>query len=219
MSRAGADTRDALLDAAEQLFAERGYEGTSLRDIAGAASQNMALSTYHFGSKERLFEAVVQRRATAIEALRLAALAKVEVTTLSRQDAIRSLVEAYALPMIEACFGPSRQWRAYVRLMSQIAAIERWRPLIREYYDPCSSRFMEKFAEALPHADRRELQDAFGLMTATMLYVCSYSNRFDNLREQSLEEAEERSSATENFIRFAGAGFLAFAAPSDKRGK
>src|ERR1700693_1143954 len=74
MSRAGVGTRAKLLDAAERLFADHGYDGTSLRDIAGRPQQHLALSTYHFGTKERLFEEVIQRRASEMEAIRLAAL-------------------------------------------------------------------------------------------------------------------------------------------------
>ncbi|AXB43164.1 TetR/AcrR family transcriptional regulator [Amycolatopsis albispora] len=55
-------TRQALLDAAEQLFAERGFDRTTVREIARQAEANQALLFRYFGSKEALFEAVVARR-------------------------------------------------------------------------------------------------------------------------------------------------------------
>ncbi|MGC7101967.1 TetR family transcriptional regulator [Amycolatopsis lurida] len=55
-------TRRALLDAAEQLFAERGFDRTTVREIARQADANQALLFRYFGSKEALFEAVVARR-------------------------------------------------------------------------------------------------------------------------------------------------------------
>ena len=58
-----AATRERILDAAEKLFAERGYHGVSIRDVTGAAEVDVALVNYHFGSKEMLLEAVVARRA------------------------------------------------------------------------------------------------------------------------------------------------------------
>lgn len=53
-------TRDAVRDAAERLFAERGYAATSVRDIAGAAGVDPALVIRHFGSKEKLFLATMR---------------------------------------------------------------------------------------------------------------------------------------------------------------
>ncbi len=50
-----ASTREKLLDVAGKLFAEHGYDGTSVRDIIGAANVNLGAITYHFGNKQTLF--------------------------------------------------------------------------------------------------------------------------------------------------------------------
>src|SRR5712691_4179518 len=57
-----ADTKTRILDAAEQLFMEHGFEATSLRSLTTAAGVNLAAVNYHFGSKEELFQAVLTRR-------------------------------------------------------------------------------------------------------------------------------------------------------------
>ncbi|UCE71126.1 MAG: helix-turn-helix transcriptional regulator, partial [Nitrospiraceae bacterium] len=54
-----ADTKDSILNAAECLFAEKGYSGTSLRALTGKAKVNLAAVNYHFGSKQALLEAVI----------------------------------------------------------------------------------------------------------------------------------------------------------------
>ena len=51
-----------IIEATEKLFAERGYEGTSVRDIAQDAGVNVAMISYYFGSKEKLLEAVFSHR-------------------------------------------------------------------------------------------------------------------------------------------------------------
>jgi AcrR family transcriptional regulator len=56
-------TRGKLLDAAELLFAERGYNGASTREIAAAAKANLGSIPYYFGSKENLLKEVIRRRA------------------------------------------------------------------------------------------------------------------------------------------------------------
>ena len=61
-------TRDRLLDAAEQLFAEHGFDGISLRQIGVATAQgNTGAIQYHFRSKEGLISAVLTRRAKRFE--------------------------------------------------------------------------------------------------------------------------------------------------------
>ena len=55
------DTKTKILNAAEQLFAERGYADTSLRLITSQAEVNLASVNYHFGSKKELIQAVLAR--------------------------------------------------------------------------------------------------------------------------------------------------------------
>jgi AcrR family transcriptional regulator len=54
-------TKDKILDAAEQFFADKGFNGTSLREITGQAEVNLAAVNYHFGSKKELIKAVMSR--------------------------------------------------------------------------------------------------------------------------------------------------------------
>jgi AcrR family transcriptional regulator len=56
------DTKEIILDKAEELFAAKGYNGTSLRMITSGAEVNLAAVNYHFGSKEGLVAAVISRR-------------------------------------------------------------------------------------------------------------------------------------------------------------
>jgi AcrR family transcriptional regulator len=57
------DKRAQILAVAEQLFAENGFDGTSVRDIAQLANVNLAMISYYFGSKEKLLEALIEDRA------------------------------------------------------------------------------------------------------------------------------------------------------------
>lgn len=83
-------TRDLLLDAAQDLFARQGFGPTSIKQIGQAARQNPALLYYYFGSKDRLYRAVLQRVMTALAERGSAALA----ASSSPPDAVRGLVQA-----------------------------------------------------------------------------------------------------------------------------
>jgi AcrR family transcriptional regulator len=65
--REDAGSRSLLLDAAEKLFASKGYAGTSVRDIAKESKLNLSLISYYFGSKEQLFAALMEERVTFLE--------------------------------------------------------------------------------------------------------------------------------------------------------
>ena len=71
-------TKDKILDAAEALFMEHGFEATSLRSITTAAAVNLAAVNYHFGSKEELFQAVLTRRLDPMNQERLDLLTRLE---------------------------------------------------------------------------------------------------------------------------------------------
>jgi len=58
--------RELLLDKAEELFSAHGFEGTSIRHLAREAKVNVAMISYYFGSKEKLFEALVEQRTASI---------------------------------------------------------------------------------------------------------------------------------------------------------
>ena len=73
-----ADTKQRILDVAEQLFADNGFAGTSLRRIIAAAEVNLAAVHYHFRSKESLLEAVLMRRMVPLNDERLALLNQLE---------------------------------------------------------------------------------------------------------------------------------------------
>lgn len=94
-----AEARTRLLDAAERLIAERGSEA-SLREIALAAGQrNNAAVQYHFGDREGLIRAVIERRLAGLEARRLTLLAEAE--SAGRGDDIGALLAVLVAPMLD----------------------------------------------------------------------------------------------------------------------
>lgn len=56
------DKRDYILDVAERLFAEQGFEAVSVREISKEADINIAMVSYYFGSKEKLYEDIIKRK-------------------------------------------------------------------------------------------------------------------------------------------------------------
>ena len=99
------ETKTRILDAAERLFAEHGFSDTSMRDITTAADVNLAAINYHFGSKESLFIAVMERRTIPINRERIRRLDALEVDAGTKPVTAENLVRAFLSPMLESRSG------------------------------------------------------------------------------------------------------------------
>ena len=77
-----------IMEAAEKLFAEKGFDGTSVRDIADEAGVNLAMISYYFGSKEKLMESLFKYRGESI---------KLQLITMLENKELSSLQKVYAL--------------------------------------------------------------------------------------------------------------------------
>ena len=137
-----------ILDAAEQLFAEKGVAGTSVRNITEKAGVNVAAVNYHFDKKENLVGRVIERRASTLEEGRRRALDAVEVRAKheNRQPTVRELVDAMITPVFNLARSDQAQWQYFVRFISRVP----WEPQVEELAQPESTRrLFERFAEAL----------------------------------------------------------------------
>jgi AcrR family transcriptional regulator len=95
------ETRNRLLEEAERLFAERGFEATSVRDITAAAGANLAAVNYHFGGKDKLYREVFRRRLNAVKEQRLAAVRAAAARDDGLEDLVRSFTEAVLAPFVD----------------------------------------------------------------------------------------------------------------------
>jgi AcrR family transcriptional regulator len=102
--------REAILEAAEELFADNGFDATSIRELAGRAGVNLAMINYYFGSKEKLFEALVEYRASYLRE-RIHDLQKEELHPVEK---IERLIELY----VERIFTHHRFHRILQRQIS-----------------------------------------------------------------------------------------------------
>jgi AcrR family transcriptional regulator len=118
--------KERMIEAAEQLFARRGISAVSLREIRAATGQrNTAAVHYHFGSKERLVEAIVDHRMRQIDQRRLAMMEALEGD--GRASDLRSLVEATFYPFAASLTPGS----CYARFLAQALAEGAYRRVLR----------------------------------------------------------------------------------------
>lgn len=97
----GAHTREQLLDAAERLFARRGFEATSVREITSAAACNLAAVNYHFGGKLALYRETFRRRLAAVRDDRVATIERaLAAPGADLESVLTSFAEAFLAPLL-----------------------------------------------------------------------------------------------------------------------
>lgn len=100
-SELGAQTRERLLDAAERLFAEKGFAATSVRDITAAAASNIAAVNYHFGGKYNLYNEVFRRRMAAIREQRIASIRQSTGEGGTLEVVLQAFATAFLQPLVD----------------------------------------------------------------------------------------------------------------------
>src|SRR5262245_41861999 len=170
-----ANTKARILDAAEQLLSDLGFEGTSIRAIVGAADVNLAAIHYHFRSKEALLEAVLTRRITHVNEARLERLHAAEAAAAPHAPTVEHILRAFILPTIEFA-QRDESGAVFVRLMSRMFTEPRFSLtnfLGRKFGDTIA-RFSEALVSALPAVPREVvLWRAFFTLGAMHHLLCS----------------------------------------------
>lgn len=159
MPRSAEPTSRALVAAAERLFAERGIDGVSLREINAAAGQrNSTALQYHFGDRAGLLRAILAKHRPEIEARRHQLLDEYEARgALPAAEARRTLAAALVRPAA-AKLGDPDGGRDYLRVMEQLVhrmppslpedgggSIDRWRTLVAPLLPEAAVRLHQRF--------------------------------------------------------------------------
>jgi AcrR family transcriptional regulator len=114
----GVATREHLLDIAEQLFAQEGVAGVSIRAVNAAAGLAPAGVHYHFGSKDALLEEVVRRRGDPLAKELMVGVGN--LVARGRRPTADQLVRAFALPMVAVLESDPVRGRYWFSVLAQL---------------------------------------------------------------------------------------------------
>lgn len=168
--RSRSHARRRLLDAAEVLFADKGYVGASMRDISQAAGVPLGTATYHFREKEDLFREVLLRRVPEVTAALERNLAQAPA------DDVQAILEAYGDPMLEWLSTDDAGWRAYIRLLCMTGLQPAMRQLVEptlEAHAPILESYRAALNGAALHVDPKVLPRIFYVYQNALLGVRS----------------------------------------------
>jgi AcrR family transcriptional regulator len=205
--RSAAATSERILDAAEQLFASRGFFGASLREITGAAGVDLALANYHFGSKEQLFEAVLMRRAEILNRERLELLDKARRDAAPAAPSAEAIIDAFTHPLLNRSARGGAGWKAYFALVAQANNSPRWGgAVITKYFDPVVDKFIAALRETLPGCDARDLYWSYHFLSGALTLTFAETGRIDKL-SRGLCRSSDLDSVHERLVPFFADGF------------
>ncbi len=209
MARKAEETRERILDAAEALFAKRGFDGVTVRQIMSEAGADVALAYYHFKSKRDLFDAVLLRRVDTLNDLRLKALEQVEQRYGDDQPSVEEIIAAFTEPLLEILENDPDEWRDYMALIAQINNSPEWGgELMTRYFDPLVSRFLDAIRKVLPECDEEDLFWSYHFLSGALTLTFAETGRLDNLSD-GLCHSSDMQAAKARMSRFIAAGFLA----------
>jgi AcrR family transcriptional regulator len=212
--RRAPETAARILDSAEMLFSWRGFYGVSLREIAADAGVQLALSHYHFGSKESLFGAVIERRAeehaSSIEAALEAALQVEGSRRVRREAVIRALIS----PIAERSMRGGPGWKNYIRLLAFVAnhpQEEEYVSPFRQHYDRLISSFVEALVAIHPEMAPLDVQWGFFFYQAATTHILVESGMLDR-QSGGLLRSGDLDTMIDRMVPFFSAGFLGLGA-------
>jgi AcrR family transcriptional regulator len=196
-------TKDRILGAAEELFAQFGFAGTSLRQVTSRADVNIAAVNYHFGSKENLVNEVFRRRMDEMSAQRLAALrAAVSEQPGELEPILAAFVEP-ALAMAQDRHGGG----AFIRVIARAYAEKNdsLRKFLSDQYGHVLRDFAKAIAACMPTLSKEELYWRLDFLSGALTYAMADFGLIK--RPAGTSEAAHRARAARELIRFAAAGF------------
>ncbi|MEV6029284.1 TetR/AcrR family transcriptional regulator [Streptomyces sp. NPDC052036] len=152
---------DQVRAAAEVVFARKGFDGATMREVADAAGVGLSLVVYHFTTKEGLYQAIFDARQYVNDA-RLARLA--EVTDTDAPDALDRLVSAFIDPVLDLHEDSDDVWFARLVLREAADPSSQDRKIISGLFDPVAREFVAKLNRIFP--DRPEGYHAWAYLFA-----------------------------------------------------
>ncbi|MGB2200650.1 MAG: TetR/AcrR family transcriptional regulator [Pseudooceanicola atlanticus] len=169
------DTTTAILNVAEEMFAEHGIDGVTTRALSERAGVNMAAVNYHFGNKDNLTLEVFRDVARRTVERRLASLARIEAEAEAegRAPCPRDVVVAFVDAYVNEDSPRTGILLAHLVLQHRVRPTEWTKAIVREELDGFAVRYMEVLHRAVPHLSERQLHWRYHLMVGAVMMSLS----------------------------------------------
>ena len=211
-ANAGSDksVQDRLLDAAEELFCEHGFEGTSIRDISAAAGCNIASVNYYFGGKDKLYLEVWRRHLLLMRDTRIASIEKV-MSQNQGKPRLEDLLKSYANAFIEPLIDESRG-RRLMKLMVR-ETLDRHLPqnmFLKEMIIPVMTALQQALMKICPGLEESKARLVILSIAAQLVHPVHIRAMFEQADDVELPMFD-LAEVVDHVVAFSAAGIRAYA--------
>lgn len=202
-------TKNKILDAAEHLFADKGFNGTSLREITSLAEVNLAAVNYHFGSKKELIKAVMSRYMNEVSPRLEAAL-----ITICQQEQQPSLIEVFSAfiePLLSLNVFKENGTSNFLQLLGRgytdSQGFLRW--FLTTQYPGVISNFVAAVQKAYPELTAEDIFWRLHFTMGTVVFTMSSTDALIDIAESDFEKQMDIAGVIRKVIPFVAAGVAA----------
>jgi AcrR family transcriptional regulator len=203
VSSSSIETREQILIAAERLFAERGFAGTTLRNIVREANVNLAAVHYHFGSKEELFRAVVRQFAQPVVERELFLLG--ELKTQATLPSVEAILTAIVQPSLEILSQDEEMHLVRSQFMGRCRTEpEPIQTIAYQEFAQATEVFLDVLQQVLPRQSRAQLSWKLDFVITVLVRVLTEAGKPNALLKSN--RAKDIQDTTEALVRFLSPG-------------
>ncbi|MDX3773543.1 TetR family transcriptional regulator [Chromatiaceae bacterium AAb-1] len=203
------NTQQKILDAAQSLFAETGFNGTSLRQITSLAEVNLASVNYHFGSKKELIQAVLQRY---LSVLMPRLDQEFSLLLASEQpNSLKSVLAVFVKPLLELNAVHNNGTRIFLQLLGRgytdVQGHLRW------FFNHNYGRILDKFVllvqQSCPALPASELFWRLHFSLGTIVFTMASNEALAEIAEASFNEVIDIEGVIQRLLPYLAAGIAA----------
>jgi len=202
-------TKNKILDSAENLFAVKGFNGTSLREITSQAEVNLAAVNYHFGSKKELIKAVMSRYMDELSPRLEVALQK--ICEDEKQPSLIEVFSAFIEPLLSLNEFRNNGTSTFLQLLGRgytdSQGFLRW--FLTTQYPNVISNFVKAIQKAYPELTTEDIFWRLHFTMGTIVFTMSSSDALIDIAQNDFDKTIDISGVIERVIPYVAAGVAA----------
>ena len=198
------ESREKILDAAERLFAQGGFNGVSTKQIAQAGEFDASLMHYYFENKEGLFRAVIERRAESVNRIRLESLKRYSDEA-GETVTVEGVLRAYLEPTFAYVMAGGNSFKDYLSIIAHVNSTPA--AIIPGFetspFDPAVREFLSMIGRAAPDRTEAEIFWFYHMLSGAITLTWARTGRIDALSEGLCRSDDLESACREMIAVFA----------------